>query len=92
MEKITLKSLGPVTRIVAVICPNKYKIHKGIYVRYLILVNADGHAVFLDDPSPEDCKMIYDRSSHEAEVTVVESDCQFCQSEDSPLHGGNKSS
>lgn len=74
-----MKSIGEITKLVAVYCPNKQNIHNGIYIRYLIIVGRHGNAVWIDDPSEEDCARLWARSSSTAHPLVVPSECPWCK-------------
>lgn len=79
-----LRSLGNIAQIVAVICPNKWNIHSYVYVRYLILIDENDHAIWMDDPTKEDCERIYLHASSYAKTSAYQADCQWCQARDEP--------
>ena len=81
-EYLTLNSVNPVVLVVAVVCPNKHEIHEKPYIRYLILVDAQKKAVFIDDPSEEDVARIWTRSHSNSQGGMVMSACPFCQALD----------
>ena len=78
---LTLNSVKPIVKVVAVYCPNLHGIHPNDqpYIRYLILVSADLTALFVDDPSVEDVARLWKRSHSRAEGGMVKSECPFCQ-------------
>jgi hypothetical protein len=83
--KIPVASIGEITRLVAVICQNPHKLHKGVYVRYLIMMDAEMHAVFLDDPDYKMCQEMTKKVASRADCEVVTSLCQFCQAQQQKL-------
>ena len=77
--RLKLNSITPIVQIVAVVCPDDHEIHEKPYVRYLILVDSEKRAVFIDDPSEEDVARIWNRSHSTAEGGMIMSSCPFCQ-------------
>ena len=77
---LQLQSLGPVVKMAAIYCPNNHGIHEKIYIRYLILINAQNHAVFIDDPTDGDMTRLWRRSHSNVEGVAASSECPWCQS------------
>lgn len=74
-----IRRIGEVVKLVAVYCPNIHNIHKGMYIRYCILVNRHGEAMWIDDPLEEDLSRLWARVSSKAEAITAASECPFCQ-------------
>lgn len=83
-----IRRIGEVVKLVAVYCPNIHNIHQGMYIRYVILVNKHGEAMWVDDPSEEDLARFWARVSSRAESATAASHCPFCQA----INGTPKSS
>lgn len=79
--KIPITSLSAIKRAVIVICPNPFNFHNEVYVRYLILIDDAGHAVWLDDPTQDEVMSIIRHLKGE-ENGVAYSPCPFCQSKE----------
>lgn len=73
-EIITLEK---VAALVAIVCPNEHGIHAETYIRYLILIDQHGHAIWLDSPSTEDCTRIYEHCVN-ATPRVIQAPCVWC--------------
>lgn len=74
-----IRRIGEVVKLVAVYCPNIHNIHKGIYIRYVILVDQQGTAMWVDDPLEDDLARLWARVSSKAEALTTASPCPFCQ-------------
>lgn len=83
-----IRRIGEVVKLVAVYCPNIHNLHKGMYIRYAILVNRHGEATWIDDPSEDDLARLWARVSSKAEAVTAASECPFCQA----VSGKTKSS
>ena len=77
---VSIVSLGAIVQIVAVICSNPFGLHSEVYISYLILIDAKGHAIWVDDPSMEDCQMFFDHCPN-AVRSYTEKACIWCKSQ-----------
>lgn len=77
-RSIKIVSLGAIVQIVAVICSNPVGLHDNIYICYLILVDVNGHALWIDDPTQEDCNMFYAHCPN-AIKSYTEHSCIWCK-------------
>ena len=76
---ISLSSLNEVKRAIVIVCPNHFNLHNGVYVRYIILLDDAEHAVWIDDPSPEEVMSIIRHLKGEQNGMIF-SPCPWCQS------------
>lgn len=74
-----IKRIGEVVKLVAIYCPNLHNLHKGMYIRFCVLVNRHGEATWIDDPSEEDLARLWARISSIATHEEVPSECPFCR-------------
>lgn len=74
--------LKDVVRLVLIYCPNRHGIHKGIYIRYAILINKLKEAWWMDNPLEEDVTRIWTRVSQHSDTIAVASTCAFCKAID----------
>lgn len=75
--RIHLTSLNEVKRAILVICPNPFNIHDAVYVRYIILLDDDGHAFWIDDPQPDEVMSIIRHLKGE-QNGIAYSPCPWC--------------
>lgn len=70
-----------VVKIVCLVCPDKFGIHKdatdGVYVRYALLYDANGGMTWIDDPLWEDIAGIVLNTGIEG--LYIHSQCQWCR-------------
>jgi hypothetical protein len=79
--KITLNTLTKVTRVIMVVCSNKYGLHPKdkVYIRYCILVGSHLDSLFLDDPSEATVLGILKSCDPDVVQEAVQAPCPFCQ-------------
>ena len=81
--ELSIHTLGEVTHCVFVICPDKFGLHKysadKVYVRYLILTGLNLHAIFIDDPSYDDCQRMTKLLPKGTKFGTTLSECPWCQ-------------
>ena len=72
--------MGQVVRLVLVVCPNRYALHNGVYIRYLILLDDANppHSFWIDDPKEEDCARFLLLAHSDAVSEVFQAPCQWC--------------
>jgi len=78
-RSVKIVSLGAIAQIVAVICSNPIGLHDKVYISYLILIDSDGHAIWMDDPDQEDCERMY-KHCPSALKSYSEKPCIWCKS------------
>ena len=78
--KLPVASFGPVKKMILVICPNRYNLHKGVYIKYAILLDdqTPPHAMFVDNPNEAEMTAFF---GHLVDATneVIKSSCNWCQ-------------
>ena len=90
--RITLNTLTAVTRIVIVVCTNRWGLHDGIYIRYCILVGSHEDALWLDDPTDLEVIALVKRSSSDVKQEAFQAPCPFCSAHEMwGNKGGGKS-
>ena len=76
--KITPTSLNAIKKAIIIVCPNPFNLHNEVYIRYIILLDDNGHSFWLDDPSTDDVISIIRHLKGE-ENGVAYSPCPWCQ-------------
>lgn len=80
--KIPLTSLGALDKVIIIACPNRWGLHEKVYIRYLLLIDSETHAIWLDDPSEQEVVDIVHRVPHEVHKEVIMAPCHWCQARD----------
>ena len=79
--RITLSSLNAVRKAIIIVCPNPFNLHNEVYVRYIILLDDNDHALWIDDPTTDEVMSIIRHLKGE-ENGVAYSPCPWCQSKE----------
>jgi hypothetical protein len=80
--RITLNTLTAITKVVVVVCNNRWGLHNGIYIRYMILVGSHEDALWLDSPDEATILGILKGCASDVKQESLKAPCPFCLSKD----------
>ena len=77
---VQLRHLSRIVLVAAVFCDNKHKppIHKGMFGRYLFLIDEHGNYVLIDDPSEKYVEETFRKV--DSKHIALTAPCQWCMS------------